>query len=139
MAKLAWGTKLTCPSCGAHFYDLRRPSVACPKCESPYSGKINVKPKRTRVPAEAARQVEEAVAIAAANAAANAAESGKELRASTEGENTEFSDKELEGIGDVEDAESGKDEDLIEDASELGEDADDVAGVIDNVDGKDET
>ena len=130
MAKLAWGTKLTCPSCGARFYDLRRPSVACPKCESPYSGKINVKPKRTRVPAEAAKQVEQAVVIAAA-------EPNKESRASTGVGNKESDDKGLEGIGDVEGAETGKAEELIEDASELGED-DDVAGVIDNVDGKEE-
>ena len=132
MAKLTWGTKLTCPSCGVRFYDLRRPSVACPKCDAPYSGKINVKPKRTRVPAEAAKQVEKAVVIAAA------AEPNKELGVSTKVENTELNDKELEAIGDVEDVESGKDEDLIEDPSELGEDDDDVAGVIDNVDGKEE-
>ncbi len=133
MAKLTWGTKLTCPSCGVRFYDLRRPSVACPKCDTPYSGKINVKPKRTRVPVEAAKRVEEAVVIAAA-----AAEPIKELRASTEGENMEVNDKELEAIGDVADVERGKDEELIEDPSELGEDDDDVAGVIDNVDGKEE-
>ncbi len=133
MAKLAWGTKLTCPSCGARFYDLRRPSVACPKCESPYSDKINVKPKRTRVPAEAAKQVEQAVVIAAA-----AAEANKESRASTGVENKAFDDKGLEGIGDVEGVETGKAEELIEDPSELGEDDDDVAGVIDNVDGKEE-
>ena len=133
MAKLAWGTKLTCPSCGARFYDLRRPSVACPKCETPYSGKINVKPKRTRVPAEAAKQVEQAVVIAAA-----AAEPNKESRASTGVGNKAFDDKELEGIGDVEGVETGKAEELIEDPSELGEDDDDVAGVIDNVDGKEE-
>ena len=131
MAKLTWGTKLTCPSCGARFYDLRRPSVACPKCESPYSGKINVKPKRTRVPAEAAKQVEQAVVIAAA-------EPNKESRASTGVGNKESDDKGLKGIGDVEGAETGKAEELIEDPSELGEDDDDVAGVIDNVDGKEE-
>ena len=133
MAKLTWGTKLTCPSCGARFYDLRRPSVACPKCETPYSGKINVKPKRIRVPAEAVKQVAEAVVIAAA-----AAEPNKELGASTKVENTELNDKELEAIGDVEDVERVKVEELIEDPSELGEDDDDVAGVIDNVDGKEE-
>ncbi len=134
MAKLAWGTKLTCPSCGARFYDLRRPSVACPKCESPYSGKIDVKPNRSRVPAEASKQVEQAVVIAAAAAA----EPNKESRASTGVANKASDDKGLEGIGDVEGAETGKAEELIEDPSELGEDDDDVAGVIDNVDGKEE-
>ena len=129
MAKLTWGTKRTCPSCGARFYDLRRSSVVCPKCDTPYRGEINVKPKRTRVPAEAARQVEQAVVIAAA------AEPKKELGASSEVEKQELGDKELEAIGNVE---TGKEEDLIEDPSELGEDADDVAGVIDNVGGKEE-
>ncbi|MCH7711758.1 MAG: TIGR02300 family protein [Proteobacteria bacterium] len=129
MAKLTWGTKRTCPSCGARFYDLRRSSVVCPKCDTPYRGEINVKPKRTRVPAEAARQVREAVVIAAA------AEPKKELGASSEVEKQELGDKELEAIGNVE---TGKEEDLIEDPSELGEDADDVAGVIDNVGGKEE-
>ncbi|MCH9049972.1 MAG: TIGR02300 family protein [Proteobacteria bacterium] len=129
MAKITWGTKRTCPSCGARFYDLRRSSVVCPKCDTPYRGEINVKPKRTRVPAEAARQVREAVVIAAA------AEPKKELGASSEVEKRELGDKELEAIANVE---TGKDEDLIEDPSELGEDADDVAGVIDNVGGKEE-
>lgn len=131
MAKLTLGTKLTCPSCGARFYDLRRPSVACPKCDAPYSGKTNVKPKRTRVPVEAVKQVEEAVVIAAA-------EPNKGLGASTKAENTELNDEELKAIGDVEDVGSGKNEDLIEDPSELGEDDDDVAEVIDNVDNKEE-
>ena len=129
MAKLTWGTKRTCPSCGARFYDLRRSSVVCPKCDTPYRGEINVKPKRTRVPAEAARQVEQAVVIAAA------AEPKKELGTSSEVKKQELGDKELEAIGNVE---TGKEEDLIEDPSELGEDADDVAGVIDNVGGKEE-
>jgi uncharacterized protein (TIGR02300 family) len=131
VAKITWGTKRTCPSCGARFYDLRRSSVACPKCDTPYRGEINVKTKRTRVPAEAARQVREAVVIAAAAAA----EPKKELGASSEVEKQELGDKELEAIGNVE---TGKDEDLIEDPSELGEDADDVAGVIDKVGGKEE-
>ncbi len=135
MAKLTLGNKLTCPSCGVRFYDLRRPSVVCPKCDTPYSGKINVKPKRTRVPVAAAKQVKEAVVIAAAAAAA---EPNKELAASAQVESTELSDTELAAIGDVEDVESGKAEDLIEDPSELGEDDDDVAGVLDNVDAKEE-
>ncbi|MCH8239776.1 MAG: hypothetical protein IIB62_06940, partial [Proteobacteria bacterium] len=49
------------------------------------------------------------------------------MGASSEVEKQELGDKELEAIGNVE---TGKDEDLIEDPSELGEDADDVAGVI---------
>ncbi len=136
MAKLGWGTKLACPNCGVRFYDLRRPSVVCPRCDTPYSGEIELKPKRKpkrpRVPAEAAKQVAEAVAIAAA------AKPTMELRASAEGGNKEVDEADLEGIGDIEDAGRSKVEDLIEDPSELGHDDDDVAGVINHVDGKGE-
>lgn len=33
--KSEWGAKHECPSCGAHFYDMRKPKSFCPKCESP--------------------------------------------------------------------------------------------------------
>ncbi|MEE8622478.1 MAG: TIGR02300 family protein, partial [Alphaproteobacteria bacterium] len=35
MAKPEWGTKRTCPHCGARFYDLRRETIVCPKCDTP--------------------------------------------------------------------------------------------------------
>ena len=32
VAKAEWGTKRTCLSCGARFYDLRREPIVCPAC-----------------------------------------------------------------------------------------------------------
>jgi len=29
-----YGTKHTCPKCGARFYDLRKPDPVCPRCGS---------------------------------------------------------------------------------------------------------
>ncbi len=34
MAKPEWGTKRKCQGCGAHFYDLKRDPIVCPKCET---------------------------------------------------------------------------------------------------------
>ena len=32
MVKAEWGTKRTCPNCGARYYDLRHDPIVCPKC-----------------------------------------------------------------------------------------------------------
>jgi len=32
VVKLEWGTKRTCLSCGARFYDLQKTPPKCPKC-----------------------------------------------------------------------------------------------------------
>ncbi|MBW7850452.1 MAG: TIGR02300 family protein [Rhodospirillales bacterium] len=36
MAQAAWGTKRRCQSCGAHFYDLNKDPIVCPKCHATY-------------------------------------------------------------------------------------------------------
>ncbi|NVK19190.1 MAG: FYDLN acid domain-containing protein [Methylocystaceae bacterium] len=33
--KPEWGQKHECSSCGAHFYDMRKPEACCPKCQTP--------------------------------------------------------------------------------------------------------
>lgn len=51
MPKKSWGTKRTCPSCGAKFYDLRKNPIECPKCEHTFEPEA---PKRApREPAAA--------------------------------------------------------------------------------------
>ncbi|MGE0726183.1 MAG: TIGR02300 family protein, partial [Alphaproteobacteria bacterium] len=30
--KASWGTKRTCQSCAARFYDLNKGPIKCPKC-----------------------------------------------------------------------------------------------------------
>lgn len=51
MAKPDWGKKLTCPSCGARFYNLNKEPATCPKCEATVEIQLVLKPRRT--PAEA--------------------------------------------------------------------------------------
>lgn len=34
MIKPSWGLKRLCQGCGAHFYDLKRRPIVCPKCET---------------------------------------------------------------------------------------------------------
>jgi predicted amidophosphoribosyltransferase len=36
VVKPAWGMKRTCQGCGAHFYDLQKDPIICPKCATVY-------------------------------------------------------------------------------------------------------
>ena len=107
MAKPEWGTKRICQSCGTRFYDLRRSPIECPKCGTIFDPEILVKARRSRTVAAPAPAVVEEAPLAEA-------EAGEEGAAATIAE--------------------GEEEEVIEDASELGEDEDDVAEVIENVD-----
>lgn len=40
------GKKLTCPDCGARFYDLGKSPATCPKCEHTFDAQPVLKPKR---------------------------------------------------------------------------------------------
>jgi len=42
--KPEWGTKRTCQSCGAKFYDMMRSPIVCPKCETVFV--VEAKPRR---------------------------------------------------------------------------------------------
>src|SRR5258707_14854611 len=100
VVKAAWGTKRTCQSCGAHFYDLHKNPIACPKCGSIYDPEAIAKSRRGRSSAEKA---------AAARPAPRPVPVPVE----------ETADPELEEIA----AEGDEEEEgVIEDTSELGED-----------------
>jgi uncharacterized protein (TIGR02300 family) len=109
VVKAAWGTKRNCQSCGAHFYDLHKNPIACPKCGAIYDPEAIAKSRRGRSSAEKAAQ---RMAPRPAPVAA------------------EVADPELEEIAADGDEEE---EDVIEDTSELGED-DDVSDVIEKTD-----
>lgn len=47
MVKPEWGTKRTCLSCGAKFYDLLKQPIICPKCETEFEPAA-AKPRRSR-------------------------------------------------------------------------------------------
>lgn len=122
MAKPDWGTKRSCGSCGARYYDLRRQPIVCPKCGAVHEEDAPVRARRAR--AAAPEKKPKAVPVV---------------------EDT----PEMEDVEDVVEAdldeatlEDGDDEtgDMMEDASDLGEDDDDMAEVIDHLDndGEDE-
>ncbi|MBM3534553.1 MAG: TIGR02300 family protein [Alphaproteobacteria bacterium] len=112
MAKPEWGTKRQCSSCGARFYDLMKPEIACPKCGTVYDPDAATKSRRSRPAAE--KPVERQAVVEEVEAPA-------EAEAAAEGEEAEE-----------------EDEALIEDASDLGEDEDDMAEVIENVEDQEE-
>ena len=116
MAKPEWGTKRQCNSCGTRFYDLMKPEIACPKCGAVYDPDAATKSRRSRAAADKQAEIRQAQ-IEETEAAAAATESPAEAE---EGEEEE------------------EDEALIEDTSDLGEDEDDMAEVIENVEDEEE-
>lgn len=123
MAKPEWGTKRTCFSCAARFYDLRKEPIVCPVCNTAFDPERQPKPRRSGPtlkdePALAPHLAEDEVADEAVDA--DAAE-----------------------VDDLEDAGEGgaatddlatESEELMEDTSELGEDDDDIGEVMEHVD-----
>jgi len=120
VAKPEWGTKRICQNCGTRFYDLQHDPITCPKCHTEYDPEAFLKTRRTRTAAVAEK---EAVPAAVA-----------EVDPDVEVEEAELVGDDVVIADDAEEEE----EDLIEDASELGEDEDDMAEVIENVDEEEE-
>ncbi len=137
MAKSEWGKKRTCQSCGAPFYDLKKKNIECPKCGAAFDPEPPAKPKRSMPgkPAEVKPpQVEEKPIEPVDDAAA------KETTAKGGAGNTTDEDV-AEGAGDdgAEAKGSGadgkaKDNGLIEDTSDLGENDDDMSEVKEHID-----
>jgi uncharacterized protein (TIGR02300 family) len=108
VAKPNRGLKRTCQSCTARFYDLEKDPIICPKCGVEFDPEAVLKNKRAK-PAAAPRPVPVAQPV----------EPAEEL---------EPIEEEVAETGDE------KEDEVIEDTSELGEDDEDVAEVVDNVD-----
>lgn len=115
VTKPNWGLKRTCQSCGARFYDLEKDPIICPKCGVEFDPEVSLKTKRTKAVPAPVRPVP-------APAPAAEAESGDDLEP--------IEEEVVEGA----EAEEKEDEGVMEDTSELGEDDEDVAEVVDNVD-----
>ncbi len=118
MAKPEWGTKRICPSCGTRYYDLLRRPVICPKCATPFDPEAFLRSRRTRPAVPVEKELEPVGA--------------EELDTDVEVEDDAEVVVEEEEALPLEEAEE-EDEELLEDASELGEDEDDMAEVIENV------
>ena len=119
MAKPEWGVKRICTNCQARFYDLQKNPIECPSCGTTFEPEVFAKPKRARsaAPSEAARK-----------AAAAEAEKRKKAKEAAEAEDNDLDD-DLD-----DDIEDEDDDGVLEDASDLGEDDDDVAEVLEKVD-----
>lgn len=112
MAKPEWGQKRTCTTCGARFYDMQRDPIVCPKCGAE-NEKEPTKAKRGKgARADAVKKPAPAKRV--------------------------VPDDEIEDDFHDEEDET-ESEALMEDASDLGEDDEDMAEVIEHIEpGEDE-
>ena len=111
MSKVDLGQKRVCISCAAKFYDLNKSPILCPKCGTVYDASAVIKTRRARAVAEDKAIKKKAPKLA------------------------EVVDVDIPGVDvDAVVADDEEEEGVIEDASELGEDEDDMAEVIENVD-----
>ena len=117
MVKPEWGVKRTCNSCGAKFYDLRRDSIICPKCDATVDPVATARSQRTKAPVAVAKE-----APPPPKAKTEDVDDGLEVAA-----------EDVLDIVEDEDEDEDEDDAAIEDVSELGEDQDDMLGVIDKV------
>ncbi len=114
MSKPEWGTKRICQGCGVRFYDLNRAQIVCPKCGTENSPEPPAKLRRAVArpvePARPAPPVEPEASLAVEEAPP-----------------PDLAEAEEEEDKDEEETE------VIEDASDLGEDEDDVAEVKEHI------
>ena len=130
MSNPKWGTKRQCQECGERFYDLKKTKIVCPHCDAPFKLDAQSKAKRAIPTPEKAEMPQPAAEnlIAKPGAAAESDEDKalKELKVDIP-EDTSLDENE------------DKDKNAFEDVSELGEDEDDMAEVIDGSRKIDET
>ena len=119
MVKPEWGTKRHCQSCAAAFYDLNRSPIICPKCKAEFDPEAHLRSRRGRA-GTAAKDGEAAVLVD------DKSLSGELAAAGIDPDQLVAADSDDD------------DPDMIEDASELGEDDDDMVGVIDKLDDHEE-
>ncbi len=126
VANSEWGSKRTCQSCGARFYDLRRTPAECPKCGAKFEPNQILKSRRPKAPPVKAPPVKAPVVEEEAKKIEPGEHNGA---ADADGK---LAEKAGAGADDVDDDD---DEAVIEDASELGEDEDDVSEVRERASG----
>lgn len=113
-----WGAKRQCQECGARFYDLKRTVVVCPKCHTRF--KLEAQPKAKRAIATPAK----------AEATAPVEKPDRTEKSPEDVALKEFNVEIPDDISLDADDDDDKDENAFEDASELGEDEDDMAEAI---------
>ena len=127
MVKAELGTKRTCPSCAARFYDLLKSPIVCPKCGANFIAP-SVLPSKSDMPAMPAPPPKKREVKADEMETADV-----ELVSLEDAEAADEADDETAGIEDVdlgEDAEAAEGEDdtfLVEEE----EDGDNMSGLLD--------
>lgn len=121
MSKPEWGVKRSCPSCGTRFYDMKRSPILCPKCGATVETEITFRPRRG-----GSAQASDAKAAPVARIQEVAVVATEDIEDIEVIEDEEAAEP-IEGAEEEEDA-------LIEDASDLGEDDDDMAEVMEHLD-----
>jgi uncharacterized protein (TIGR02300 family) len=112
------GTKRACSSCGAHFYDLNKADIICPKCNSPWTA------PRPRAPSS---HTTSKVSSAAARA--------KALTPTKVVNDEDGVEVEVEVDDDLDDTDlDDEDNDIVEDTDDIDDQDDDVTKVIIKVD-----
>ncbi len=122
MAKRKWGVKRTCEDCGVRFYDLNRGNPRCPKCGAARAADKPAKSRRGAAPREPRPDT-----------APPPAPPPQDPVAEPPSDAVEAAEGDDEAEGDL-DKVKGGDDGLIEDASELREDEDDVSEVREHLD-----
>ena len=126
------GIKLTCQSCEAKFYDLNKKKPVCPKCGAEYVV-AKTRTRRTTTKPENVTEVVDKEKVSTEKATSSADNE------TVDGEEFLLSDDSLTEIPEAEDEDEEEDNSLIEDTSDMGDDNDDIAGVVINTDVSDES
>jgi uncharacterized protein (TIGR02300 family) len=124
------GKKVNCQNCEAKFYDFDKKKPVCPKCGTEYV------PAKTRTRRSATKSEKLAVVVDKDKIETNRESTSNEATNSAE---FAMSGESLADIPDVEEVEDEDEDDaLIEGTSDMGDDDDDMAGVVINTDTSDE-
>ena len=126
------GIKLTCQSCEAKFYNLNKKKPVCPKCGAEYVV-AKTRTRRTTTKPENVTEVVDKEKVSTEKATSSADNE------TVDGEEFLLSDDSLTEIPEAEDEDEEEDNSLIEDTSDMGDDNDDIAGVVINTDVSDES
>ena len=133
MVKAELGTKRTCPSCAARFYDLMKNPLSCPKCGAQFIAP-SVLPSKGDMPAMPPQPKPREIEVDDVEVA------DVELVSLEDAEAPDVADDETAGIEDVDlgedtDAAEGEDDTFLVEEEEEG---DNMSGLLDGPGGKED-
>ncbi|MEO5375050.1 MAG: TIGR02300 family protein [Alphaproteobacteria bacterium] len=134
MARPEWGSKRTCTSCGTRFYDLRRSPIRCPKCDAPFEPDAPVRSHRPAAVPKKTKPAAPPVPLKGLKPGLPEVEDDAVLIAGVD-DDAEIlvgADVDDEDAG-IEEVEGDGDDALMEDASDLGGDDEDMAEVMEHM------